>query len=89
MSMQAMPTKFAPAPRAAQDLLWADAARFRQDQFAVELLAAAPGFYFILNEQRQIVFASETVLALPGVTSIDDVIGLRPGEALDCIHADD
>ena len=86
--MQAAPTKFAPAQRADQDRLQADAARFRQDQFAVELLAAAPGLYLILNEHRQIVFANEAVLSLPGVTSVDDVIGLRPGEALHCVHAD-
>lgn len=88
MLPQAASTKFAPAQRADTDRLWADAARFRQDHFAVELLAAAPGYYFILNEQRQIVFASETVLALPGVANLDDVIGLRPGEALHCVHAD-
>jgi signal transduction histidine kinase len=88
MLTQELPTKFAPAQRAAADALHTDTERFRQDQLAVDLLAAAPGFYLILNEQRQIVFASDAVLTLPGVTSIDDVIGLRPGEALHCEHAD-
>jgi PAS domain-containing protein len=87
MSVEVLPTKFAPAQRAEATTLAEDVARFRNDALAVTLLAAAPGFYLILNEERQIVFASESMLALPGVTSLDDVIGLRPGEALRCEHA--
>lgn len=88
MFTQELPTKFAPAQRATTDALSADVARFRQNQLVIDLLAAAPGLYLILNEQRQIVFASEGVLTLPGVTSTDDVIGLRLGEALHCEHAE-
>ncbi len=88
MSTQEISTQFAPAQRSDPEQLRADAAHFRQDRFAVDLLAAAPGLYLILNEQRQIVFASESVLTLPGVRNVDDVIGLRPGEALQCEHAD-
>ena len=40
----------------------------------------------ILNEQRQILFANDKLAALLG-RSRESLIGLRHGEALDCIHA--
>ena len=87
VSPTVLPTKFAPAERAVSLAVAEDNERFRANQMMTELLAASPGIYLILNEYRQIVFASDGVLALPGVNSVDDVLGLRPGEALDCEHA--
>jgi len=85
--VDALPTKFAPSERALPPAIIEDYERFCADKLLTELLAASPGIYLILNEYRQIVFASDGVLALPGVTAIADVLGLRPGEALDCEHA--
>jgi hypothetical protein len=41
----------------------------------------------MLNARRQIVMASENVLELVPGKTMDQVVGLRPGEALGCIHA--
>jgi hypothetical protein len=49
--------------------------------------ASAPDFVLILNQQRQIVFASRSLEALLPERSLDSVLGLRAGEALDCVHA--
>lgn len=87
MDIDLLPTKFARADRAGSLTLAADVERFRSNALMSELLSASPGIYLILNEQRQIVYASNTVLSLPGVNTVDDVIGLRPGEALKCERA--
>ena len=41
----------------------------------------------ILNAQRQIISASTNVQELIGKQCLDTILGLRPGEALSCIHA--
>ncbi len=87
MVADVLPTKFAPAERAVSMAVVEDYERFHKDALLTELLAASPGIYLILNEYRQIVFASDGVLALPGIHSVNDVLGLRPGEAFDCEHA--
>ena len=44
---------------------------------------------FVLNARRQIVMASENVLELMPGKTLDQIVGLRPGEALGCIHANE
>jgi signal transduction histidine kinase len=41
----------------------------------------------ILNQQRQIVFANNLFLQFLDLTNSHSVLGKRPGEAVDCIHA--
>ncbi len=48
-----------------------------------------PAAVLILNEQRQIVFANEMAAEMMGVPKREALYGLRPGEALHCIHADE
>ncbi|MEI6168130.1 MAG: HAMP domain-containing sensor histidine kinase [bacterium] len=50
------------------------------------LLKSMGGFLAILNEQRQILVANESFLKAIGVSDVSGVLGLRPGEALQCIH---
>jgi len=51
------------------------------------LLKTIGGFLAILNEQRQILVANEVLLKSLGVSDVSAVLGLRPGEALHCVHA--
>jgi len=41
----------------------------------------------ILNDKRQVVAANDKFMATFKAATLDDVLGLRPGEAVDCIHA--
>ncbi len=41
----------------------------------------------VLNRHRQIVFANRALLDLTGESNADSYLGLRPGEALNCVHA--
>jgi len=78
---------FAPAEREPIEVIHRQAGSFNQAPLARTLLNAALNCLFVLNERRQIVMASENLLDLVADKTMDQIIGLRPGEALGCIHA--
>jgi len=82
-------TFFAPAERETLDVVHRQASRFKATPVARTLLNATLNYLFLLNSRRQIVMASENVLELIPGQRLDQIIGLRPGEALGCIHADE
>ena len=51
------------------------------------LLNSMPYYILILNMNREIVFANRSFLSALGHQDIDQVLGKRPGEALNCLHA--
>ncbi|MFH1049591.1 MAG: PAS domain-containing sensor histidine kinase [bacterium] len=48
---------------------------------------AVPFLYLILNSKRQIVWANKSVIDSFGYSDIFQVLGLRPGELFQCVHA--
>jgi len=82
-----MPTCFAPAERAAEAELRRQVAYFSSETLTRHLLDAVPNVLVILNSHRQIVYANQALQSLLGVGAEALLGGLRPGEALDCIHA--
>jgi signal transduction histidine kinase len=52
-----------------------------------QMFNAVPDVFLVLNPERQIVFANDATLKLTGVENEQLLIGLRPGEAVDCLHA--
>jgi K+-sensing histidine kinase KdpD len=88
-STEALATCFAPAERTDVAMLEGQRATFLRDDSAVVLMQAMPGYAMLINRQRQIVAVNDTVLRISGADSADQLIGRRPGEALNCRHADD
>ena len=86
MTSSQLPTAFAPAERASPEEVRTQSKEFAELP-ARWALDAVPDIFLILNMQRQIVFANQALLDLLGVKDGDFVNGLRPGEALNCIHA--
>lgn len=82
-------TFFAAAEREPLEVIHRQADGFRTTPVARTLLHATLNYLFLLNSRRQIVMASENVLELMPARRMDQIIGLRPGEALGCIHADE
>jgi signal transduction histidine kinase len=80
-------TKHAPAERAAPEIVATQAQRFRQAVLLQELANAIPDILVILNLQRQIVYANQRLIETLGLSECQEVLGLRPGEAFNCIHA--
>ena len=82
-------TYYAPARRA-------DAATVHRQQASVASVDALsrvasliPEFVMVLNEERQVVYANDTLVRSLGMGSALSVCGARPGELLHCVHADE
>lgn len=53
------------------------------------VLGMIPDAVLILNPERQIVFHNEAFIRLASHTDPRKILGLRPGEAFQCIHSDE
>ncbi len=82
------PTQFAPADRADDSQIEIDAAYFKRFPMLEQLLNAVPDIFIVVNAQRQIIFANYLVLEQLGIQAAQRVVGTRPGEAIQCQHAE-
>lgn len=87
--MKKMSTFFAKAERKTPEQVRKDLVQVLSNPLTSELLYLLSGVVLILNEDRQILTSNQSFLDLIGVDSPQTVLGLRPGEALECIHAHD
>jgi signal transduction histidine kinase len=78
---------FAPAERASRAEVEASVAALAVHPLLRALLDAADVSVVVLNRQRQILVGNSVLLAGLGIQGIELIEGLRPGEALGCIHA--
>ena len=51
------------------------------------LINSLPEIVAILNTERQIIFGNDVLLKLLGIENKEEILGLRPGEALSCVNA--
>ncbi|MBW2522820.1 MAG: sensor histidine kinase [Deltaproteobacteria bacterium] len=82
-------TYFAPAARATAADVRAAAARAASCPIVDHLLEHHDGLLAVLNAQRQILAVNQHLLRLLGIDDPERVLGLRPGEAVECAHAQD
>jgi signal transduction histidine kinase len=82
-----METKYAPAKRVSRSRALAAYKEIAKIPLLLSQLDAGPNILLLLNNERQIVFANRNFLNLMGFSSVEEVIGQRPGEALACVHA--
>lgn len=82
------PTKHAPAERATSDELGRQHHAIASDPLLVQLLDGIPSPVAVLNEERQAIFANRSMANL-AVSVCKDIVGLRPGELVGCIHSAD
>ncbi len=82
-------THFAPAGRVSITEARQAAGRVSTDPVVTMLLRAYGGLVAIVNEQRQILVVNEGLLSFLGIEDAGECLGLRPGEAVKCVHAAD
>jgi signal transduction histidine kinase len=82
-------THFLPAARAAPERLAREIARAAESPLISALLQATGTAAVVLDPTRQIVAVNARYLELVGVRDPARMLGLRPGEALDCVYAGD
>jgi len=84
-----MDTYFAPAQRTDPKDLVAEIKIINSNPVMTGLLHSINGLLAILDEHRQVVALNDSFLKMLGLDNAHDLLGLRPGEALQCIHAHD
>jgi len=80
-------THFAPSERESASELRREREVLERNPLVEVLLNAGAGYLLILNSRRQIVVAGNNLPKPVTLESIEDMLGLRPGEALQCSHA--
>ncbi len=78
---------FAPPERADAELLRLEVEVTSKNPIIDGLLKTVGGLLAVLNEQRQILALNDTLLSSLGLEDVHQALGLRPGEAINCIHA--
>ena len=87
MSTSAMATDFLPAERADESTVIFQNEILRGQDLARIFKDALPNVLIIINEHRQIVFANQAFLNIVNCISEQDILGLRPGEAVNCTRS--
>ncbi len=82
-----MDTYFAPAERAGKKELLGEIETVNKNPVMSGLLHSISGLLAILDEHRQIIAINDSFLKKLGIKDPSEALGLRPGEALQCIHA--
>ena len=83
----AMPTHFAPPERKTGQALDADIDLATTNSFIDGLMTIANGLFAVLNDKRQVLAVNDSFIKLLGIEDSGQILGLRPGEVVDCIHA--
>ncbi len=81
-------TFFAPAERENLDIIKERTEGISNSGNIQFILNAIPEVAAILNKERQIIFSNNSLLNFLGVLDQNGIIGLRPGEALNCVNSD-
>ena len=79
-------TYFAPAGRDTPEELLRKKSLIENAVVFKAAIDAMPSIVLVLNENRQIIGANQTMLSAFGV-GIDGIVGRRPGEVFQCVHA--
>jgi len=57
--------------------------------YAGKILNSLPNMVAIVNEHRQVIYANDIFVKKVGLNDFREAIGQRPGELIQCIHAND
>ncbi len=82
-------TMFAPAERADSKEISADVQLLAKVELLHQVGNAVPCIVLILNKQRQVVYRNQRLAEMFRTASDQAVLGKRPGELFECIHADE
>lgn len=78
---------FAPAARTSPEDIDRRASAFAATPLVRQLLNMTSDAILIVDEHRQIVFANDNFIPLLPAGDAASILGLRPGEALGCVHS--
>jgi hypothetical protein len=82
-------TFFAAAGRASEEELNKEIEIISNNPVVDGLLTSVSGLLAVLNNHRQVIAVNESFMQMLGINDPEKSLGLRPGEALKCIHCDE
>lgn len=80
-------TAYAPAERDLPDKIRLQYDLIKGNKLVEKMSNSIAQVLLVLNDKRQIIYANEIFIRLLGLNADADVIGKRPGEAVNCVHA--
>ncbi|OPL18116.1 MAG: hypothetical protein AVO35_06330 [Candidatus Aegiribacteria sp. MLS_C] len=83
-----METHFAPAERVTESQLTREVRWISGSPVVTGILQNVGEMLAVLDEHRQIVALNESFMKMIGMESPAEALGLRPGDALGCVHSD-
>lgn len=84
-----MDTFFTSSEKTPENQLTKEIESVSKSPITSSVLNAVGGLLAILDKNRQVVALNKTFMETLGITDINDILGLRPGEFLECIHANE
>ncbi len=84
-----MDTYFAPPEKASANEIAAEIEAVSKNPVISGLLHTISGVLAILDEYRQIIAMNDSFLKMFGIDNPQKALGLRPGEVLQCVHANE
>lgn len=84
-----MDTYFAPAERENKDVIFNEIEIIQRNPVVSGLLHSISGLLAVLNDKRQIIALNDSFLQMLNIDNPRETLGLRPGEAVNCIHSDE
>ncbi|MEW6234646.1 MAG: HAMP domain-containing sensor histidine kinase [Candidatus Omnitrophota bacterium] len=82
-----MKTYFAPPERANIQEIKREMEIISRSPIFNGLLTTASGLFAVLNEHRQVLAVNEAYLEYLGTDKVEEILGLRPGETLNCVYS--
>ena len=87
MNGKTIETEFAPAERVPLEIVHRQSSIVEENPIIPQILENTLNLILILNENRQIVYATENFLKYTIHKDVKKIIGFRPGEVLGCVHS--
>lgn len=82
-------SKYAPPERLDEAEIRRQSHLIRNQGFLSRLYEAVMNAVIIVNQQRQIVYCNRNFASVAGFSRPEEIYGLRPGEAIGCVHSDE
>jgi len=89
MNISSIMTFFASPERSSAKELTESKRVIDSEKLFKKTLDALPQILMILNGNRQIIYQNPALLKIIGMTDERNILGMRPGEVLNCIHVPD
>jgi len=87
MQFENAPTHFAEPGRKSMAEMRQDVAAVTNNPVIDCLMSVSNGLFAVLNDKRQLVALNDAFLKLMDVENVEEALGMRPGEYVNCVHS--